>query len=218
MPWISPDSPAILVPAWHMSFNGTEQYQEQRFAGDSALESNSLTGTATYANVLLGGMLNATLGAVRSEMSPNNEPTLGLIGSVNYSREIRRWTVSGLAQLRGGPTDPVSFVPDKYLRLFGQRQPPLRPKNDMDQRGQRLQIRIGRQVGFQKLQPGVFHFGSSELDQRHRGLFRSSGNAILTGSGLVATPVPLPVMMRPPWFSMGDTPIHLRWEPIRCGA
>ncbi len=181
------------VPAWHTTFNGNEQYQEQRFAG-SALESNSFTGTATYANVLLGGTLNATVGGVRSTISPTNETRLGLIGSVNYSREIRRWSLSGLANYAA---DQQTLLASYLSNTFGYSGNASR--------------RFGRKTTWTNVVSGskselVGQAGSGSYSESYStsvlekwlsgsaAYSRSSGNAILTGSGLVATPVPLPVV------------------------
>jgi hypothetical protein len=182
-----------VVPAWHTTFNGTEQYQEQRFAG-SALDSDSFTGTATYANVFMGGMLNVTLGAVRSAMTPSNLTRLGFIGSVNYTREIRRWSVSGL----------LSYAQDQQTLLASYLTNSLGYSGNVGRRFGRRSRWTGTASGSKTGLAGVS--GSTSFSQAYStSLFvkwitgtatysRSSGNAILTGSGLVATPVPLPVV------------------------
>ena len=184
---------AYTVPAWHMSFNGTEQYQEQRFEGDS-LESNSLTGTATYANYLLGGMLNATLGAVRSEMTPSNLTHVGLIGAVNYAREVRRWTMSG----------SLNYAQDQQTLLASYLTNSLGYSGNLSRRlGRRstwTSVASGSQTGLAGVSGSSSSsqaYSTSVTVNRISGAVtysESSGNAILTGSGLVATPIPLPVI------------------------
>ncbi|MGC9944997.1 MAG: hypothetical protein ABSF64_01255 [Bryobacteraceae bacterium] len=207
---------SYVVPAWHTSFNGTDQYQGQRFAGE-ALDSNSLTGTATYANVLMGGMLNATAGAVRSTMTPTNATHLGFIGSVNYSREIRRWSVSGLVNYA---EDQQTLLASYLTNTFGY--------------SGNLSHRFGRKSTWTNVASGtksglVGQAGSTSFSQAysstlfHRWISgtvaysRSSGNAILTSSGLVATPIPLPVISQAAVvlygghaisFGVGATPVR----------
>jgi hypothetical protein len=181
------------VPAWHMTFNGNEQYQEQRFAG-SALESNSFTGTATYANVVMGGTLNATLGAVRSAISPSNDTRLGFIGAANYSREVRRWSFSGLVNYAA---DQQTLLASYLTNTFGY--------------SGNVSRHFGRKTTWTSVASGskaelTGQEGSGSFSQSYStavlekwlsgtvAYSRATGNAILTGSGLVATPVPLPVV------------------------
>jgi hypothetical protein len=207
---------AYVVPALHMTFNGSEQYQEQHFAG-AALESDSLTGTATYANVLMGGLLNATGGVVRSAMSPSNATHLGFIGSVSYTREIRHWSVSGL----------VNYAQDQQTLLASYLTNSFGYSGSMSRR-------LGRRFTWTSVASGskaglTGQSGSDSSSQAYStsvlvkwlsgtvAYSRSSGNAILTGSGLVATPIPLPVVNptavilyggRAYSFGMGATPVR----------
>ena len=184
---------AYAVPAWHITFDATEQRQEQRFVGISSA-SDSLTGSVTYANVVAGGMLNATVGAVRSEISPNNATRVGLLGSVNYTREIRRWSVSGL----------VNYAQDQQTLLVSYLTNSLGYSGSVGRR-------IGRRSTWTNVASGsktglAGQSGSTSFSQSYSSSVfvrwisgtmsysRSSGNAILTGAGLVATPVPLPVL------------------------
>jgi len=184
---------SYLVPAWHMSFNGTEQYQGQSYAG-SGLDSTSLTGTATYTNVLMGGMLNATAGAVRSQISTDNATHVGLIGSVNYTREIRRWSVSGLVNYAA---DQETLLASYLTNTFGYSGSASRR---FSRRMTWTTVASGSKSGL------VGESGSTSFSQAYStsvlvnwisgtmAYSRSSGNAILTGAGLVATPVPLPIL------------------------
>jgi hypothetical protein len=184
---------AYAVPVLHMTFNGTDQYQAQRFAG-AASESDSFTGSATYSNFLMGGTLNATVGAVRSEISPTNATRLGFIGSVNYSREVRRWSLSGF----------VNYAQDQQTLLASYLTNTLGYSGSAGRR-------IGRRSTWTSVASGsksglAGQSGSTSSSQSYStsvfvrwisgtmAYSRSSGNAILTGSGLVATPVPLPVV------------------------
>jgi len=204
------------VPAWHMTFNGTDQYQAQRFAGAS-LESDSITGTATYANALLGGMLNATAGIVRSAMTPTRETRLGVIGSVNYTREIGRWSASGL----------VNYAQDQQTLLASYLTNTFGYSGNLSRRLARKSMWTGVASGSKTGLSG--QAGSSSYSQAYStsltmnwitgtaGYSRSSGNAILTGAGLVATPVPLPIVTpaavvlyggRAFSFGLGATPVR----------
>lgn len=184
---------AYSVPVLHMTFNGTEQYQTQVFAG-AALASNSFTGTATYTNTLMGGMLNATAGGVRSTISPSDETRLGFLGAISYTRDIRRWAVSGT----------LNYAQDQQTLLASYLTNTLGYSGNVSRR-------IGRRSTWSSVASGskaglTGQAGSTSFSQAYSSTFfhkwisgtvaysKSSGNAILTASGLVATPIPLPVI------------------------
>ncbi|MGA2131503.1 MAG: hypothetical protein ABSH50_04235 [Bryobacteraceae bacterium] len=184
---------SYMVPALHMTFDGTEQRQEQRFAGQT-FDSDSLTGTATYGNFLLGGMFNATVGAVRSSISSIGGSRVGFIGSGNYTREVGRWSFSTLANYA---QDQQTLLASYLTSSFGY--------------SGNLSRRFAHRSSWSATASGsktglLDQSGSSSFSQSYAtSLFlkwftgsatysRASGNAILTGSGLVATPIPLPVV------------------------
>lgn len=207
---------AYAVPVLHMTFNGTDQHERQIFGG-SALESDSLTGTATYANTFEGGMLNATGGVVQSTISPSNLKRVGFIGSLNYSREIRRWSLSGLGNYAG---DQETLLASYLTNTFGYSGNASR--------------HFGRRSMWTNVVSGSKSWltgqsGSASFSQSYSSSVtvkwlsgsaaysRSSGNAILTGSGLVATPIPLPVISQAAVvlygghaysFGVGATPVR----------
>jgi len=177
----------------HMTFNGTDQHEQQSFAG-AALESNSFTGTATYADLFKGGMLNATVGAVRSSISPSDLTRLGFIGSLNYSRDIRRWSISGLLNYA---EDQQTLLASYLTNTFGY-------SGNMSRRFGRRSMWTSVASGSKSWLTG--QSGSASFSQAYStsvfikwisgtvAYSESSGNAILTGSGLVATPIPVSVL------------------------
>jgi len=181
------------IPGLHLTLNGTDQRQEQHFAGAN-FESDALTGTATYSNVLRGGMFNATLGVVRSSVSSYGGAQVGLLGSVNYTREVGRWTYSGLA----------NYSQDQQTLLASYLTNSLGFSGNVSRKFSRRIIWTGTASD---TKTGLVQNPSSTSSSQSysSSLFvkwisgtaaysRATGNAILTGSGLVATPVPLPVI------------------------
>ncbi len=79
------------IEEWHLAFNATDDHRDERLLGES-LTSNVVTGTATYSNDLWGGFINATGGGTYSMISPSNTTRLGLLASVNYTRYKGRWS------------------------------------------------------------------------------------------------------------------------------
>ena len=184
---------AYIVPAWHMTFNVNDQRQEQRYTG-AAFDSDAVTGTATYSNLLLGGVVNGTFGLVRSSISSTDASRLGIVGSGNYTRQFGRWAVSAL----------VNYAQDQQTLLASYLTTSLGYSTNISRR-------IARKTTWSATASGtktglVDDKGSTSFSQSYgTSLFvkwitgtaaysESTGNAILTGSGLVATPVPLPVL------------------------
>ena len=182
-----------LVPAIHMTFNVNDQRQEQYFDGQ-AIDSDALTSTATYSNLLLHGNFNATLGVVRSSISTDDSSRFGLIGSANYTRTIGVWTFSGLANYaQDQQTLLASYLTNSmgYSGTIGRRLP---RRMIWSATAGGTKAGLADQQGTTSLSES---YSTSLLYRWITGTAtysRSSGNAILTSSGLVATPVPLPVV------------------------
>ena len=202
------------VPMVHMTFSGSDDRREQIFEG-AHLQSNALTGTVGYATALWNGYLNALGGITHTSTSPSNQTRLGLIGSVGYSRQFGRWKVSEQANYsQNQQTLLISYSTSSYgystslNRKFGRRS------NWSATLG-------GTKTGISN-QPGSGSFGqyySTALSMRwisaSAAYSRSTGNAILTPTGLVPTPVPLPIVTptevilyggRSYSFGMGSSP------------
>ncbi len=207
---------SYAIPSLHMTLNGTDQHQEQRFAGASSA-SDSVTGTGTYTNSLAGGLLNATLGVVRSSISSIEGSRIGFLSSVNYTRDVGRWTFSGL----------INYAQDQQTLLASYLTNTAGYSGNVSRRFTRKTIwsatASGSKTGLLD-QPAASSFSQSYSTSMFAkwisgtaSYSRSSGNAILTGSGLVATPVPLPVVTpsavvlyggRAYSFGAGATPIR----------
>jgi hypothetical protein len=181
------------VTPWHTTFSVLDEHRDQSFFGQS-FASNAVTVSAGYGNPLWGGFLTGTVGLSRTTITPGNISSLGLIASINYARQIRRWIVTTSVHYdQNAQTILVSYTTSDYgysgglARKFG--------------RYARLNLRgTGAQTGLTN-QPG-----STSESQAYSGTWasrfysltgsysRSSGNSILTASGLVPVPVPLPVV------------------------
>ena len=181
------------MPAQHLYFHAFIERQQQTFL-DTAFASDSYNGTATYTNRLLGGQFNGVLGLTRSSVEPTHQTLLGLNSSVSYSHPIQRWTVGGgFAYSQDTQTVLIAYTTSGY-NYFGN-----------------ASRKIGRRAywgvyasGARSLLTGVP--GSANSSQSYstslslprfslNGSYsESSGNALLTPTGLVPNPVPLPVV------------------------
>ena len=181
------------MPRLHLSLNGSDERREQRIAGLS-IASDSITGTASYSNYLFGGFFNVVGGATQNTVDTTNESSTGLIGSVNYTRQLQRWKLSGSGNYaQNTQTLLVGYTTSSYGYSGS----------------------LGRKLGalsFWSLNAAGSK--SSLLNQQGSGVFSqsysaslslkrislsgayatSSGNAIVTATGLTNTPIPIPVV------------------------
>src|ERR1039457_4865848 len=82
------------MAAQHLNLHAFVERQQQTFLGIS-FASDSLNGTASYSNTLLGGSFNGVVGVTRTSIDTTHQSLLGLNSSVNYTHQIHRWTVAG---------------------------------------------------------------------------------------------------------------------------
>jgi hypothetical protein len=181
------------MPAQHLDLHALIERQQQTFMGIS-FASDSYNGTATYSNALLGGQLNGVLGVTRTSLSTTHQSLLGLNASINYMHPIQHWTVAGgFAYSQDTQTVLIAYTTSGY-NYFGS-----------------AGRRIGRgsywgvyASGMRSLLTG--EPGSADSSQSYStslslprfsisaAYSTSSGNALLTSTGLVATPVPVTVV------------------------
>lgn len=181
------------IPALHVTLNGTDDYRDQNFLGLS-YRSNAYTGTVSYSNALLGGFFNATVGATRNQVSSSNQATLGTIGAVNYSRDVRKWTSSVVVNYsRNAETALVAYSSTGYGytgavgRSFGR-------KSHWSGSASGSRTTLSGQSGATSFSQSY----SSVLNIKWVGVSgsysKSSGNSVLTASGLTPVTVPLAVI------------------------
>lgn len=181
------------MPAQHLNLQAFVERQQQTFLGIS-FASTSDNGTASYSNKLLGGAFNGVLGVTRTSIDTTHQSLLGLNGSVNYTHEIHRWTVQGgFGYSQDAQTLLIAYTTSGY-NYSGS-----------------LGRRIGRRSHWAAYVSGARSLltgqpGSANSSRSYSTSFslprfsiegaysESSGNALLTSTGLVPTPVPLPVI------------------------
>ena len=181
------------LPAEHLNLHTFVERQQQTFLGIS-FASESLNGTATYSNTLLGGSFNGVLGVTRTSIDTTNQSMLGLNSSVNYTHQVHHWNLAGgFGYSRDAQTLLIAYTTSGYTYTGS----------------------IGRRIGRRSYwgayvsgarsmlsdQPGTANSSHSYTTSLSVSRFsingsysQSSGNALLTSTGLVPTPVPLPVI------------------------
>jgi hypothetical protein len=181
------------MPAHHLDFHALIERQQQTFMGTSFI-SDSYNGTATYSNTVRGGQFNGVLGVTRTSVSPTDQSVLGLNASLNYTHPIQRWTVTGgFGYSQDTQTVLIAYTTSGYTYNGSA--------------GRRIRRRSYWGVyasGLRSLLTNVP--GSANASQSYSTSFSvprlsvsasyssSSGNALLTPTGLVATPVPVTVV------------------------
>ena len=181
------------LPAQHLVLHGFVERQQQSFLGLS-FASNSYNGTATYSNVLLGGSFNGVLGVTRTSIDTTHLAVTGLTSSANYTHQIQRWTLSG----------GVNYSQDTQTVLIAYTSSGFGYSGSVGRRIRRRSYWGAYVSGARSVltdQPGTAnasHSYSTSLALPHfsiNGTYSaSSGNALLTSTGLVPTPVPVPIL------------------------
>jgi hypothetical protein len=167
--------------------------QEQTFLG-TAFASDSDNGTVSYSNTLLGGAFNGVLGLTRTSINTTHQSLLGLNGSVNYTHQIQRWTVQG----------GFGYSQDAQTLLIAYTTSGYNYSGSLGRRIGRRSYWAAYVSGARSLltgQPGTANSSRSYSTSLSLPRFsiegaysEASGNALLTSTGLVTTPIPLPVV------------------------
>jgi len=181
------------MPAYHLYLHGFIERQQQSFLG-IRFASDSYNGTATYSNKLLGGSFNGVLGLTRTDLDTTHQTLLGLTSSINYTHQIQRWTLAG----------SLSYSQDTQTILLAYTNSGYAYSANVDRKIGRRAYWGANVSGARSVltnQPGTANSSQSYSTSLSLPRFSingsysdSSGNALLTPTGLVATPVPLPVI------------------------
>lgn len=181
------------LPKLNLHLRFTDDRQQQTFLGESFV-SNAIGANATYFRTLLGGQFNGVVGVTRTSVSSTNQSMTGLNGSTSYIREIQRWTISASANYSQDTQTILAAYTTSNYGYSGS-----------------LGRRLGRRSHWGAAVSGARSLltdqpGSASSSQNYSTTLslagigisgsysKSTGNALLTPTGLVATPVPLPVV------------------------
>ena len=182
------------IPALHVTLSGTDDRRAQVYDGES-LQSNTYSGSATYSNVFLGGFLNVTVGANRTSISNSTQGALtGVNGTINYSRNIRKWSASGMVRYgENMQTALIGYTSTGY-GYAGTLGRQFARKSHWSASASGAKSALSNDSG-----SGTFsQTYSTVLSIRWIGVSgsysRSNGNSVLTASGLQPVTVLLPVV------------------------
>jgi len=182
-----------MVPSLHLTFSATDEHRDQAFLGE-AYESDAYSGSVNYSNRLLGGNLNVTAGVTHTLVSSTDQSLLGLMGSVNYSREIKNWSLSTMAHYaQDTQTVLIAYTSGGYgyssslSRKFGR-------KSHWSANAAGSRSTLSNQPGAANFSQSYSTALSTKWGSLSGAYSKSSGNSILTSTGLTPVTVPLPVV------------------------
>jgi len=178
------------LPAEHTFLHALYQHQAQSFLGE-AFSSDSETGEAIYSNTIKHGQFNGVLGVTHTTISITGQSLTGINTSANYTHQLHQWTMTGgFGYSQDSTTVLAAYTTSGY--------------NYNAALGRRLWRRSYWSLnagGMRSLLTG--NAGTANDSQSYSTSFsvprfsingayaHSSGNALLTSTGLVNTPIPV---------------------------
>ncbi len=180
------------IPSLNLHLNGIASRQQQSFLGTTFVSDSYYTGV-TYFHQLLGGQFTGTVGLTDTSINTANQSMVGLNGSVAYTHRVGRWVVAGAFNYAKATQTALAAYTGFNEGYSGS---------------------VGRKIGrasywsasassaksYLSNQPGAATSSQSYSTSFSIPVFsitgtysKSTGNAFLTPTGLVPTPVPLPV-------------------------
>ncbi len=178
------------IPARHLDFHGLFVRQQQTFLG-VAYTSDAYNGTVSYSNTLLGGSFNGVVGLTETSLSVDQQNMLGLVSSVNYSHPIQRWTVAGgFAYSQDTQTLLASYTSSGY-NYYGNVVRRIRRRSFWGAYASGSKSLLTNQPGTANTSQNYSTSFSIPRLSVSGTYSTSSGNALLTTTGLVSTPVPV---------------------------
>jgi hypothetical protein len=181
------------IPALDLHLFANASRQQQSFLGQSFI-SDSYYGGVSYSRVLLGGLFSGTVGLTQTSVNSSNQSMLGVNGSVSYTHQIQRWTLSGaFSYSQATQTVLAEYTSSGHSyqgsvgRKFGRR-------SYWSANVSGAKSELGDLSGTTTSSQGYSTSISFPVFSINGSYSKSSGNALLTGTGLVPTPVPLPIV------------------------
>ena len=179
----------------HVHVRGTVMRQDQSFLGES-FGSNSVTGTVMYSNALLGGYVTLTGGVTRTWLTGGIQyhATTGTNDSMTYTRRVGKWNVNGA----------FGYSQDVQTVLIAYTSSGFNYTGGIGRKLSRHTYWGAYAAGAKSLLTEVP--GSANASQSYTTTLslykfsvsgsyaKSNGNALITPTGLVTTPVPVPIL------------------------
>jgi len=178
------------IPREHLVLRALAEREQQTFLGE-AYASNIYNGTATYSNRLLGGQFNGVLGFTRTSLNTAERGTMGINSSITYTHQIQRWTVAGnFGYSQDTQTVLVAYTSSgyNYSGNVGRR---IRRKSYWGAYVSGAKSLLTDEPGTANSSHNYSTFLTIPRFNFNGSYSESSGNALLTSTGLVSTPIPV---------------------------
>ncbi len=182
------------VPVEHVQVQGSADRRVQEFMGQT-FGANVYTAQVNYTHPLFGGNFSASSALEDGTIDNNPQNTLGFTATTVYGREMGRWHFDGdFNYQQGVQTLLVTYTSSSYgyggsLRRKFQRGIIWSGSYGASRTG--LTGISGTTSTNDSFSSGLILGRWASLGANYA---KSSGNAIATGAGLVATPVPSPIL------------------------
>jgi hypothetical protein len=182
-----------LMPDQHLVFHALFNHEQQTFMG-STFSSDSYNGTATYSNQLLGGFFNGVLGLTRTSVSSSHQGLLGLNASINYSHPVQSWNLAGgFTYSQNTQTVLIAYTTSGYS-YFGTVGRRIHQRMYWGASGSGSRSLLTGQPGTANSSQSYSTSFSLPRFSINGSYSKSSGNSLLTTTGLVTTPIPVTVV------------------------
>jgi hypothetical protein len=154
----------------------------------------TLGGSATYSHPLFEGMFNATISAMANDSEQAGEDTLGFSTTENYSNVVYGWHVNGsFSYSQNQQTLLVTYLNSMYSFSGNVRRRWGKLGVSGGGGGSRTGLtEVAGTVSTSQNYSASVGYGAWLTG--NGGYFKSSGQALSTGSGLVPVPVPSPAL------------------------
>jgi hypothetical protein len=177
----------------HLTFSASEEHRDQAFLGESYAADTS-SGSISYGNHLLGGFLNATAGVTRSVIGSSNQSQLGYFGTLNYLRDVGRWSFSATGNYaQNTQTILIAYTSSGY-GYSGNVSRKLGKRSHWSATGTGSKSTLSNEPGAGTFSQSYSTAFTVKWIGASGAYSRSNGNSILTASGLTPITVPLPVL------------------------
>ena len=184
---------ATYSPLINVQTSAFVERRSQSYLGQS-YGVNSYGGGISYARRLLGGSFNGSLNVTANSSDTNGADTIGFAGNGNYSTEVRGWHFTGAF----GYAQNVQTLLITYMSSF------YNYSGNLHRNWGLFNFGLGAGGGRTALTDQAGATSSSDNFNAYIGYgpwltatgsySRSSGQALITGGGLVPIPVPPPIL------------------------
>lgn len=195
--------------------DGMISHRQQLFEGTS-FDSNSYSGSIFYGRNLLSGQLSTSATVTESTYGHNNTSLLGVLGNVTYVRKVGEWGLSGsFGYSRNTQTILIAYTSSGYS-FSGSANRRIIGHLYWNAGANLSKSELNQASGYNNTTQAYSMGLSGRWVSVSGGYAKSSGNGLLTGTGVTPLPPGVPAPLLPTVVytgttysaSVGSTPIR----------